>query len=513
MYYSVAIPVLAFLLYQLFCLTLDLLPRKHSVDEFPEPPTVYVKFWDLWTHGTHILDTVAKENVRKVPHGIMTVKLLWWKIYLVNSSDTTLQIQARNKHTGLGWVSVLVMGTMGGEPAAAMKRLFKGVDMGDIGEGRGFVHEYHKVEMRTMSLGVSLNQMKRDFGTAFEPLWHSLRVSVAKGNEEVDMWMWYKMAITIAVGRAVWGPTSPYTTDPELWKDFWTFNSSFQILKYRFPWLFCWRGAAARERVVDAFEQFAKGGGFSHASELAQARYRVLEKTELEPRDIARMAMPQGVGQFDNAATVSFALLSYILHTPGLLERIRAELEPLTERDHLGVKTIEVVRIGEECPLLLSSFHEVIRLIAVGVTMRRVETDYPMKIKSDGTTYMLKAGNFIWGSGTSIHTSSRYYKDPLKFIPERFLGLKYPETEIPDIYRAFGGGGNICLGRHLARTIIPGAVGSLLISNDLENWNGKPLCIQKREDLLLGHATPNPFGNTMAILKPRADAGDVKLSV
>lgn len=504
--YSLAITLLFLLLNKFFT-------TVAKPDEHLEPPTVHIRLWDLWIHGTHVLDAVAMENMDRFPRGILTLKLLWWKIYVVNNPETTLAIQARNKHTGLGWVSVLVMGTMGGEPAAAMKRLFQGVDAGDLGNGVGFVHEYHKVELRTFSLGNSLDAMKRDFGAAFEPLWQSLRASVANGNTEVDMWQWYKKAITISVGRAVWGPLNPYTKDPALWEQFWTFNSSFHILKYRFPRIFAPRGAAAREKVVDAFVEYAEEGGFEHASALAQARYKVLGQTGIGPRDVARMAMPQGVGQFDNSATVSFALLSRILSTPGLLERVRAELEPLTYKDHRGRKTIEVVRIGDECPLLLSTFHEVIRLIAVGVTMRRVESDYPLTIKSDGTTYLLKAGNFIWGSGTAIHTSSKYYKDPQKFIPERFLGLKYPETEIPDIYRAFGGGGNICLGRHLARTIVPGAVGTLLISHDFEPWNGKSLCTQKREDLLLGHATPNPFGNTMAVLKPRLESGDVNTSL
>ena len=83
------------------------------------------------------------------------------------------------------------------------------------------------------------------------------------------------------------------------------------------------------------------------------------------------------------------------------------------------------------------------------------------------------------------------------------MGVKYPETQMSDIFRAFGGGGNICLGRHFARTIVPGAVGTLLMGFDFEPFNGKPLCVPNRNDLILGHATPNPFGNTMATVKIR----------
>lgn len=148
-------------------------------------------------------------------------------------------------------------------------------------------------------------------------------------------------------------------------------------------------------------------------------------------------------------------------------------------------------------------YSEVIRLIAVGVTVRRIEQDYPLTIKSDQTQYLLRKGNFIWGSGVAIHTCGTYYEDPTQFVAERFLGQRFPETQNPELFRAFGGGGNICLGRHFARTIVPGTVGTLLMSFDFAAWQGKPLCVPDRKDLMLGHATPNPFGNTMATLQLR----------
>ncbi|KAI0131965.1 cytochrome P450 [Xylariales sp. AK1849] len=328
--------------------------------------------------------------------------------------------------------------------------------------------------------------------------------AVSDGHETTDMWTWLRMSITMSVARAVWGPMSPYNTDPNLWKEFWTFNSSYNILKYRLPRLFARKGAEAREKVVDAFVAYGDTGGFDHASALAQGRLQALQKTGLDQREMARMAMSQSVGQFDNAATVSFALLSRIVRDPELLAKVRAELEPLMSVDHNGHKTIDVVRVGDECPLLLSAFHEVLRFISVGVTARRVEKDYPLTIKSDGTEYLLRKGRFIWGSGVAIHTSEALFEDADKFVPERFLGMKYPETQIPEIFRAFGGGGNICLGRHYARIIVPGAIGALLATFDFEPHDGKQLCIQSRKDLLLGHATPNPFGNTTIELKLRA---------
>ena len=86
-------------------------------------------------------------------------------------------------------------------------------------------------------------------------------------------------------------------------------------------------------------------------------------------------------------------------------------------------------------------------------------------------------------------------------MPDRFLGVRYAETQMPDIFRAFGDGGNICLGRHFALTIVPAAVGTLLMALDFESFDGEPLWVPNRKDLMLGHATPHPFGNIIATLK------------
>jgi hypothetical protein len=69
----------------------------------------------------------------------------------------------------------------------------------------------------------------------------------------------------------------------------------------------------AREKIVDAFVEFGEKGGFETASSLARGRAKILQETGLDKRGVARMAVSQSVGQFDNTAAASFALLSWIL--------------------------------------------------------------------------------------------------------------------------------------------------------------------------------------------------------
>lgn len=139
------------------------------------------------------------------------------------------------------------------------------------------------------------------------------------------------------------------------------------FFEVQFPSYLRPRGAEAREKVVGAFVEYDENGGFETAGRLAQDRAKVQEKTGLDRRELARMAMSQSVGQFDNSATVTFAVLSFILHDPELLARIRSELdEHVTKHDDQGRRSVDTLRIGRDCPLLLSMFLEVLRWIAVG---------------------------------------------------------------------------------------------------------------------------------------------------
>ena len=269
-------------------------------------------------------------------------------------------------------------------------------------------------------------------------------------------------------------------------------------MKYNFPCNFARRGAEAREKVVDAFVEYNENGGYETASRLAQDRAKVLEKTGLDRREVARMMMPRSVGQFDNSVVVTFAVLSFSLRDPELLARIRSELEEnVTKTDDCCRRSVDTLRI-RECPLLLPTIHEVLRYIAVGLKIWRIEQDYTL-ILSISSGRAISFGELALPF-TPPRVSTRI---PIKFIPDRFLGVRCPETQMPDNFPAFGGGGNICLGRHFARTIVPGAVGTLLMAFEFELFNGKPLCVPNRKDLMLGHATPNPFGNTIAAVKAR----------
>ncbi|KAK5655826.1 hypothetical protein OQA88_5364 [Cercophora sp. LCS_1] len=121
---------------------------------------------------------------------------------------------------------------------------------------------------------------------------------------------------------------------------------------------------------------------------------------------------------------------------------------------------------GPECPLLLSTIHETLRLGTLGATIRSIMQDHDVTLKHGGTKYFLKKDRLVWASGFAVHASRSAYKDPERFVPEGFLGSRFPETQTPSSFRRFGGGGNICLGRDVMRGTTAAMVASLLMAFD-----------------------------------------------
>jgi hypothetical protein len=159
------------------------------------------------------------------------------------------------------------MTSMGGHSRKSKELLLSGVERAEIGNGSGFIHDYHKLDLRALSQGSSLDGMKKDFSIAWKPFVDNLVTSTKNlGRQEIDIWEFLRESITVSVGRGVWGPLSPFTSDPGLWKPFWTFNLNYNFPKYIFPWLFARQGAEAREKIVDAFVKYDERAGFEDAS-------------------------------------------------------------------------------------------------------------------------------------------------------------------------------------------------------------------------------------------------------
>lgn len=106
--------------------------------------------------------------------------------------------------------------------------------------------------------------------------------------------------------------------------------------------------------MVAAFDRYEEKGGAESSSVLAQAREALFVKSGLDGKDIARRGISMAMGQVTLVST-AYTTLARITNYPGLADRIRDEIAS----QGLG---FNVARTAEECPLLLSTMHETLRL-------------------------------------------------------------------------------------------------------------------------------------------------------
>lgn len=191
-------------------------------------------------------------------------------------------------------------------------------------------------------------------------------------------------------------------------------------------------------------------GGQDNSSDLTNARYNVYVKNGLSTDSIAHFELSSIIGLLINATPSVFWLLFYIYSVPGLLEDVRLEIASVTSADMLNTQgerkkhSISVAKLREQCPLLLSTYRETLRLKTNNVYTRWVRQDTLLNDR-----YLLKEGSIVQVPGASMHADPALWGTDVKdFNPRRFL--KGEANHRPGAFRSFGGGASLCPGRHFA---------------------------------------------------------------
>lgn len=157
--------------------------------------------------------------------------------------------------------------------------------------------------------------------------------------------------------------------------------------------------------------------------------------------------------------------------------------------------TLDLNHIKTSCPILLSTFREVIRLHGIGVSGRIVMEDHLLDnrfLLKKGSTVMIPAGvqhsdPAIWGPTVGV------------FDHKRFLKRTNPAG-----FRGFGGGATLCPGRHFASTDIIAFAALMAVRFDIR---------PKAEGGVWTAPTTKESPKVMAVAKPDYDIEvEVKLS-
>lgn len=157
-----------------------------------------------------------------------------------------------------------------------------------------------------------------------------------------------------------------------------------------------------------------------------------------------------------NANNLVFWIILRICATPGILDRVRAEIAPYAvvvtppQGSHFpGPKSLSLDAEGlsRSCPLLKACYLEALRLHSASVTVKQVQKDVVVTEsatdKPGGHTqsYVLEAGSYVEICHELHQSDPRYFERPEQFLPERFLisgkdGLKVKDHTLTP----YGGG-------------------------------------------------------------------------
>lgn len=223
---------------------------------------------------------------------------------------------------------------------------------------------------------------------------------------------------------------------------------------------------AARDKVAKAFEAYYKSDGVENASALAQKRYEAEINNNVPLEDIARFEVGGSIAVLVNTAPAAFWLLLLLHSHPGLLEDIRKEIDACTSTTTENVstmKTLDITSLKQNCPLLLSSYQEVLRHRSMGTSVREVMEDTYLD------QWLLKKGAMLQMPSRIIHQDTGLWgADVADFNPRRFLPEERHNRPRDACFRAFGGGKTLCPGRHFATNEILAVVAVFIARLDMK---------------------------------------------
>ncbi|RYP77947.1 hypothetical protein DL771_000806 [Monosporascus sp. 5C6A] len=397
---------------------------------------------------------------------IFTMSLPGQKMYVVTSPELIQTVQKQHKTLAFPPIEAKFASKVCGASRDTQAILAKNVN-GDEGDF-GLSMESYAAMRAALKPGSQLDDMNR---IMIQEIAKSLDLlQPAKGeSRHVGMYAWLRDAVTTATTRSVYGPMNPYD-DKAIADAFWEFESGLMSILVGFlPSITARKPVAARTKVAKAFEAYYKAGGVQKASVLAQKRYQVEIDNNVPLEDIARYEVGGSIAILVNTAPSAFWTLLLLHSHPGLLDDIRNEIDACTETTENGstIKTIDITTLKESCPLLLSSYQEVLRYRSMGTSVREVMEDTYLD------QWFLKKGAMLQMPSRIVHQDANLWgSDVTEFNPRRFLPGEKKNRPSDVCFRAFGGGKTLCPGRHFATNEILAVVAVFIARLDMKPAKG-----------------------------------------
>ncbi|KAL8714072.1 MAG: hypothetical protein Q9225_006631 [Loekoesia sp. 1 TL-2023] len=398
---------------------------------------------------------------------IYTLAMPASKVYIVNSVDLISSIQRLHKELAFRPVEAKFAITMCASSKEANDIIAVNLNC-ENGEW-GYSYETHKTIQSALAPGAGLDGMNcvmiRNIAATLE------RLKPEEGRTmRIGLRDWSRHEITLATTNSVYGNHNPFR-NKKVEDAFWEFESGLiMLLVNTVPSLTARKAYRAREFVSKAFQEYFEAKHHATGSMLVQNRYNTSVTNKVPVADIARYEVGGSIALLVNTAPAVFWILFYMYSHPDVLEECRNEVSTImivTEAARNTKRMLDITGIKQNCPILTSTFQEVLRQRTLGIQVRQVMQDTMLN-----NTYLLKKDATIMMPSRVVHTDPAVWgPDVLEFNNKRFTKEARSQMESkkpsPKAFRAFGGGTTLCPGRHFASTEILATVVMMIMRYDL----------------------------------------------
>ncbi|KLJ10469.1 hypothetical protein EMPG_14154 [Blastomyces silverae] len=328
---------------------------------------------------------------------------------------------------------------------------------------------------------------------------------LSKGSPvTVELYSWVRREIFKAITDSIYGPKNPFR-DPALEEAWFTFEPGILTHMVKaWPSMLARKSFHAREHlIIPAFEKYFAENGHLQGSLLVQCRYEHNTSHGVRGRDIAATEVGQMVASLTNSMGSAFWMLYHVFSDPVVLEECRAEAEQLVELDDNGVQTIDLAKIRSSCPVLYSTWQEILRYMHIGISARVVMEDTILDNK-----YLLKKGASVLVVTPAQNTDTSVWGPTSgRFDHRRFVRGPGEKRKTPFAFRPFGGGTVLCPGRHFVTVGVLSFTILLLLRFDLKPATKNGRWLELRKKMSMTAAMPAPKDEVPVRLVPRDKQG------
>jgi hypothetical protein len=292
------------------------------------------------------------------------------------------------------------------------------------------------------------------------------------------------------------------------------------------PSIIAGRGYRGREAIQKALANYFQAGydKSPDASGLTRERGMLHRRYGFSNYEQGKVELSIPWVGTTNAIPALYWMLCYVASDPRLLEDLRIEVTKAFTTTGKGANrtlTFSITKFNsEDCPLLLSTYQESIRLTNFQVSIRMVETDTILSAGSE--TILVKKGSVVQIPAGVTHTSTATWgPNSDMFDGRRFMKQVEEEKEQSKAKRSayipFGGGKHLCPGRHFAQAEILGMVAAVITGFEVMDKDGGPLTPPKTSQVSrdFGQAMGKPTGSAEKVgvkLIRREDMEHVKFA-